>query len=47
MSLFAPVLRVSGYDTVMPLSRLESAYIPDRSRIVAAVGKVLEMAPLS
>jgi 2-oxoisovalerate dehydrogenase E1 component beta subunit len=36
-SLLAPVLRVTGYDTVMPLPRLEQSYIPSVGRIVAAV----------
>ena len=47
LSLFAPVLRVSGYDTVMPLARLEKHYIPSVSRIVDAVRRVLELAPIS
>ena len=29
--LLAPVKRVTGYDTVIPLARLESAYLPDDS----------------
>jgi 2-oxoisovalerate dehydrogenase E1 component beta subunit len=44
LSLFAPVRRVTGYDTVMPLPRLESAYIPDVERIVRAVHEVMEYA---
>ena len=35
-SLLAPVLRVAGYDTVMPLPRLESRYMPGKGRILAA-----------
>jgi 2-oxoisovalerate dehydrogenase E1 component beta subunit len=35
--LQAPVRRVTGYDTIMPLYRLEAAYIPGVSRIVEAV----------
>jgi 2-oxoisovalerate dehydrogenase E1 component subunit beta len=35
-SLLAPVLRVTGYDTVMPLPRLEQHYMPSVRRIVAA-----------
>jgi 2-oxoisovalerate dehydrogenase E1 component beta subunit len=35
-SLLAPVLRVTGYDTVMPLPRLEQHYMPSVARIVAA-----------
>jgi pyruvate dehydrogenase E1 component beta subunit len=36
MSLLAPVERVTGYDTVMPLSKLETAYMPSVARIVEA-----------
>ena len=43
-SLLAPVARVTGYDTVMPLPRLEQRYIPSVSRIVAAARKVCEFA---
>jgi 2-oxoisovalerate dehydrogenase E1 component beta subunit len=43
-SLLAPVVRVTGYDTVMPLPRLEQRYIPSVSRIVAATRKVCEFA---
>lgn len=42
LTLFAPVQRVTGYDTVMPFFRLENHYIPDSSRIMAAVKKTLE-----
>jgi pyruvate dehydrogenase E1 component beta subunit len=41
-SLLAPVQRVTGYDTVMPLSRLETQYLPSVERIVAAARKTLE-----
>ncbi|MDT3671057.1 MAG: alpha-ketoacid dehydrogenase subunit beta [Aromatoleum sp.] len=41
-SLLAPVQRVTGYDTVMPLSRLEYQYLPSVQCIVAAVRKTLE-----
>src|SRR6266700_3725090 len=43
-SLLAPVARVTGYDTIMPLPRLEQRYIPSVSRIVAATRKVCEFA---
>jgi len=36
LSLLAPVERVAGYDTVMPLPRLEQHYMPDERRILAA-----------
>ena len=42
MSLFAPVQRVSGYDTIMPMFRLENHYMPDTTAIVAAAKKTLE-----
>lgn len=41
LSLLAPVERVTGYDTVMPLPRLESHYLPDPPRIVEAAHRVL------
>ena len=41
-SLLAPVARVTGYDTVIPLARLEGAYLPDVDRILAAARRVLE-----
>lgn len=42
MSLMAPVERVTGYDTVMPLYQLENQYLPGVERIVAAARKTLE-----
>jgi pyruvate dehydrogenase E1 component beta subunit len=44
LSLLAPVARVTGYDTVMPLARLEQRYLPGTDRIVAAVRKMMEYA---
>ena len=41
-SLLAPVARVTGYDTVIPLARLEAAYLPDVDRIVVTAHRVLE-----
>lgn len=41
-SLLAPVQRVTGYDIVVPLYRLENQYMPGASRIVAAVKQALE-----
>ncbi len=43
-SLLAPVCRVTGYDTVMPLYRLEAHYLPTVDRILAAVRRTLEYA---
>ena len=42
LSLMAPVKRVAGYDTVMPLPRLEGHYMPSKDRIVRAARQVLE-----
>jgi 2-oxoisovalerate dehydrogenase E1 component beta subunit len=41
-SLLAPVKRVTGYDVVVPLSRLEMQYMPSVERIADAVRKVME-----
>lgn len=43
-SLLAPVRRVAGYDTVMPLPRLEQHYMPSPERITQAVQNVMEYA---
>ena len=42
LSLLAPVTRVTGYDTIIPLPRLERSYMPSVSRIVAAARKTCE-----
>jgi 2-oxoisovalerate dehydrogenase E1 component beta subunit len=39
--LLAPIQRVTGYDTVMPLYRLENDYIPSIARIVDAAQIVM------
>ena len=44
LSLIAPVARVAGYDTVMPLPRLEQLYLPSEARILGAVERVLRYA---
>lgn len=44
LSLRAPVRRVSGWDTVMPLLRLEQAYLPNATRIAAAVRETMAFA---
>jgi 2-oxoisovalerate dehydrogenase E1 component beta subunit len=44
LSLRAPVERVAGWDTVMPLPRLEHLYMPDESRILAAARRALAFA---
>ena len=42
LSLEAPVKRVTGFDTVMPLYKLENLYIPDVHRILKAVESVVK-----
>jgi pyruvate dehydrogenase E1 component beta subunit len=44
MHLVAPVERVAGWDTVMPLPRLEDRYMPSAVRVVAAARRTLEYA---
>jgi pyruvate dehydrogenase E1 component beta subunit len=41
-SLLAPVQRVTGYDVVVPLARLEYQYLPSVERIMTAVRTTLE-----
>jgi len=41
-SLLAPVKRVTGYDTVMPLYRHEDQYMPGVNRIIDAVQEAME-----
>jgi len=40
-SLLAPIERVTGWDTVMPLPRLEQHYLPGEARILAAARRIL------
>jgi len=40
-SLLAPIERVAGWDTVMPLPRLEQHYLPNAARIVAAAQRAM------
>ena len=42
LSLVAPVERVTAWDTVTPLARLEERYRPDAARIALAARKALE-----
>jgi pyruvate dehydrogenase E1 component beta subunit len=44
LSLLAPVQRITGYDAVMPYSRLEHQYIPGKQQIVAAAKRALAFA---
>ncbi len=40
-SLLAPIERVAGFDTVMPLPRLERVYLPNAARVLAAAERAL------
>jgi 2-oxoisovalerate dehydrogenase E1 component beta subunit len=42
MHLLAPVQRITGYDTVMPLHRREGDYMPSVDRIVSGVRRTME-----
>ncbi len=44
LTLLAPVQRVTGYDAVVPFSRLEHQYIPGKQQIVAAAKRALAFA---
>ncbi len=44
MHLLAPVSRVTGYDTVMPLYRLEKSYMPSTEQIIEAVKQTVAFA---
>lgn len=41
--LHAPVKRVTGYDSVMPLYKMEMKYMPSVNRILNAVNEVMEV----
>ena len=41
ISLLAPIERVAGWDTVMPLPRLEQYYLPGEAGILAAARRIL------
>ncbi|HEY5334778.1 MAG TPA: alpha-ketoacid dehydrogenase subunit beta [Mycobacteriales bacterium] len=41
-ALEAPVLRVSGFDTPYPPSRLEEEFLPDLDRVLATVDRAME-----
>lgn len=41
-SLLSPVKRVTGYDVIVPLARLENQYLPSVERIVSAVREVMQ-----
>jgi len=41
LSLEAPVVRVTGFDTIVPLAKLENDYLPSAERVVAGIEKVM------
>ena len=43
-NLFAPIIRVTGYDTVMPLYQQEKVFMPSVDRILKGVNQVMEFA---
>jgi 2-oxoisovalerate dehydrogenase E1 component beta subunit len=43
-SLLAPIARITGYDTVIPLPRLEQHYMPSVERIAAAARRACQFA---
>jgi len=42
LSLKAPIERVTGYDVIMPLPKMENHYLPNAERISAAVERILK-----
>jgi pyruvate dehydrogenase E1 component beta subunit len=44
LTLLSPIKRVTGYDTIVPLAKLEPAYLPTPERIAAAARETLEAA---
>lgn len=41
-ALLAPVTRVTGYDTVMPLAKLENYYLPNHDDLYQSIRKLME-----
>jgi pyruvate dehydrogenase E1 component beta subunit len=41
-SLKAPVLRVTGFDTIVPYARMEKFYMPSEARIINAIEQVMD-----
>ena len=42
-NLYAPVKRVTGYDSIMPLYQMEMKYMPSTQRILNAVNEIMEV----
>lgn len=41
LSLKAPVLRVAGFDTIIPMLKMEDWYVPNANRVYSAVRKIM------
>jgi 2-oxoisovalerate dehydrogenase E1 component beta subunit len=41
-ALLAPIIRITGYDTVMPLAKLEKSYLPSVNDVALALKKLME-----
>ena len=41
-TLLAPIMRLTGYDTVMPYSKLEHLYLPNHHDIIGYIQKLME-----
>ena len=41
LHLKAPIVRVTGFDTTMPLGKMEKYYIPDENRIIEGIKEVM------
>ncbi len=41
LNLEAPVARVTGYDVIYPLPKLENYYLPNADRVVQAIEKTM------
>ena len=44
LSLRAPIMRVTGYDIIVPYAKMEKQYLPSEARILHAVKQVMEFA---
>ncbi len=42
LNLSAPVMRITGYDTVFPLFKLEDYYLPDAAKVIDAMERAMK-----
>ena len=42
LSLKAPIMRVTGFDAIMPLAKLEDFFLPNEARVIKAVRDVMK-----